>query len=205
MNPIPLRNSAVPSSTVLNFLRSQVHHAFEAPTARCAALRGPGRRPISTCARVGVFNIGARGSCAANAGSGGWVKPQAYSPSSSSHPNSRRHFPALNALRNRTFSPSSTLDCPVSPLSSHRAFSTSALREWRLWPSKRRPRSPSVHAPKPPLSSLMEDSGTGLYGLGRTARQANELKMRCTELDEHGNVTMVSGEFKKSELIAKVR
>jgi magnesium transporter len=37
------------------------------------------------------------------------------------------------------------------------------------------------------------------------SRSANELKMRCTELDEHGNVTMVSGEFKKSELIAKVR
>ena len=35
-------------------------------------------------------------------------------------------------------------------------------------------------------------------------RTANELKMRCTELDEHGNVTLVSGEFKKSELIAKV-
>ncbi|OAK98055.1 cora-domain-containing protein [Phaeosphaeriaceae sp. SRC1lsM3a] len=34
-------------------------------------------------------------------------------------------------------------------------------------------------------------------------RPTNELKMRCTELDEHGNVTLVSGEFKKSELIAK--
>ncbi|KAF2005220.1 cora-domain-containing protein [Amniculicola lignicola CBS 123094] len=34
-------------------------------------------------------------------------------------------------------------------------------------------------------------------------RSANELKIRCTELDENGNVTMVSGEFKKSELIAK--
>lgn len=34
-------------------------------------------------------------------------------------------------------------------------------------------------------------------------RATNELKMRCTELDEHGNVTLVSGEFKKSELIAK--
>jgi hypothetical protein len=36
-------------------------------------------------------------------------------------------------------------------------------------------------------------------------RAANELKMRCTELDEQGNVKMVSGEFKKSELIARVR
>lgn len=48
-------------------------------------------------------------------------------------------------------------------------------------------------------------SGTGFSSsLGRMVRTANELKMRCTELDEHGNVTLVSGEFKKSELIAKV-
>ena len=39
--------------------------------------------------------------------------------------------------------------------------------------------------------------------MGRMRRTANELKMRCTELDEHGNVTLVSGEFKKTELIAK--
>jgi magnesium transporter len=55
----------------------------------------------------------------------------------------------------------------------------------------------------------MEDGSTGGTGfsssLGRMVRTANELKMRCTELDEHGNVTLVSGEFKKSELIAKVR
>jgi magnesium transporter len=48
----------------------------------------------------------------------------------------------------------------------------------------------------------MEDGN--LAGLGRT-RPANELKMRCTELDESGNVTMVSGEYKKTDLIAKVR
>ena len=34
---------------------------------------------------------------------------------------------------------------------------------------------------------------------------SNELKLRCTEFDENGNVTLVNGEFKKSELIAKVR
>ncbi|KAK3215413.1 hypothetical protein GRF29_19g3197842 [Pseudopithomyces chartarum] len=43
----------------------------------------------------------------------------------------------------------------------------------------------------------------GFESLGRMTRAANELKMRCTELDDQGNVTMVSGEFKKSELIAK--
>lgn len=45
------------------------------------------------------------------------------------------------------------------------------------------------------------------YALGRTmsAKAANEQKLRCTEFDENGNVVLVNGEFKKSELIAKVR
>lgn len=43
------------------------------------------------------------------------------------------------------------------------------------------------------------------YALGRTmsAKTANEQKLRCTEFDENGNVVLVNGEFKKSELIAK--
>ncbi|KFY69845.1 hypothetical protein V499_09693 [Pseudogymnoascus sp. VKM F-103] len=43
------------------------------------------------------------------------------------------------------------------------------------------------------------------YALGRTmsAKAANEQKLRCTEFDENGNVVLVNGEFKKSELIAK--
>ncbi|KAL6711338.1 magnesium ion transporter [Coniothyrium glycines] len=56
--------------------------------------------------------------------------------------------------------------------------------------------------PPPPDDSVSQTTGFG-SSLGRIMRPANELKMRCTELDEHGNVTLVSGEFKKSELIAK--
>jgi hypothetical protein len=45
-----------------------------------------------------------------------------------------------------------------------------------------------------------------MFGMGRgfAAKAANEPRLRCTELDGNGNVTLVSGEFKKSELIAKV-
>lgn len=54
----------------------------------------------------------------------------------------------------------------------------------------------------PPLPSFLGDSGGTT--VGRTVGKApNELKLRCTEFDEQGNVTLVSGEFKKSELIAK--
>lgn len=74
----------------------------------------------------------------------------------------------------------------------------------RLGLSKRR----SEPAPNPsilnPLPSFLDDAGGTT--LGRSAGKAsNELKLRCTEFDENGNVTLVNGEFKKSELIAKVR
>ena len=52
-----------------------------------------------------------------------------------------------------------------------------------------------------------EDGGdTSMFSLGRTisAKAATQPKLRCTELDENGNVVLASGEFKKSELIAKV-
>jgi magnesium transporter len=37
-----------------------------------------------------------------------------------------------------------------------------------------------------------------------SAKAAAQPKLRCTELDENGNVVLASGEFKKTELIAKV-
>lgn len=51
-----------------------------------------------------------------------------------------------------------------------------------------------------------ESVDASMYALGRTmsVKAANEQKLRCTEFDENGNVVLVNGEFKKSELIAKV-
>lgn len=54
--------------------------------------------------------------------------------------------------------------------------------------------------------SLVDDSAEGnLFNLGRTlaAKTLNEPCLRCTEFDGNGNVTLVNGEYKKSELIAK--
>ncbi len=51
-----------------------------------------------------------------------------------------------------------------------------------------------------------EGNDTSMFSLGRhiSAKAAAQPKLRCTELDENGNVVLASGEFKKSELIAKV-
>lgn len=111
--------------------------------------------------------------------------------------------------RTYTQSPVCAMKPSPSP-SSARSFSTS--RPCSAWPSIFGGKKSHAHArsgllqpPTPPSSDDAASPGAG-YGssaLGRLARTANELKMRCTELDEHGNVTLVSGEFKKSELIAK--
>ncbi|KAI7219679.1 cora-domain-containing protein [Hortaea werneckii] len=67
-------------------------------------------------------------------------------------------------------------------------------------------REPQAQAAAAILSLLLHlprflDDSVGLGG--RKIKPSNELKLRCTEFDENGNVTLVNGEFRKSELIAK--
>lgn len=51
----------------------------------------------------------------------------------------------------------------------------------------------------PALASFLDDNSSP----GRILKPSTEPCLRCTEFDEHGNVTVVNGEFKKTELIAK--
>lgn len=51
-----------------------------------------------------------------------------------------------------------------------------------------------------------EDTSAQLFNLSRALSRnpsGADLKLRCTEFDSNGSVTLVAGEFKKSELIAK--
>ena len=70
----------------------------------------------------------------------------------------------------------------------------------QLWQSKRRKTDWRPRESSPPTGFL--DDGANL---GRNkGKISNELKLRCTEFNEDGKVILVNGEFKKSELIAKV-
>ena len=106
----------------------------------------------------------------------------------------------------RTQTPSTTHDCHYT----HRRDFTSQppLREgfWRrLRPSSNTGAGSSKSLrPEdlPPLSGFLDDhAGLG----GKIVKPSNELKLRCTEFDENGNVTLTNADFRKSELIAKVR
>ena len=88
------------------------------------------------------------------------------------------------------------------PYISQRFFTTSKHTGiWDLFGRKKRQSArKDVSDTNSPLSSFLDESA----GLGKIAKPMNELKLRCTEFDENGKVTLMNGEFKKSELIAKV-
>ena len=88
------------------------------------------------------------------------------------------------------------------------AAQKNAHRTWRekLLGSKARKRETLLEPgdlPVGPFANGQEGGEDSMFSLGRTI-PAREPKLKCTELDENGNVVLVSSEFKKSELIAKV-
>lgn len=78
-----------------------------------------------------------------------------------------------------------------------RSFTTTSINSWWKW---FRRGDGSRTKKLPPLASFLDGSTPRLV-----LKASNEPRLRCTEFDENGNVTLVNGEFKKSELIAKVR
>ena len=75
----------------------------------------------------------------------------------------------------------------------------------RLLGRKSRTVSPELKiSDLPPLPSFLDEVGGTSLARSKAGKSGSELKLRCTEIDANGNVTTVNGEFKKSELIAKV-
>ena len=99
---------------------------------------------------------------------------------------------------------SKSLQAPFGFLGETRIASRYASTDSRpLW---KRPWNWNLHKEKQALKtpSFLDDVGNTSFGRRKTIKGANELRLRCTEFDENGNVTFMDGEFKKSELIAKV-
>ncbi|KAI1183534.1 cora-domain-containing protein [Nemania serpens] len=99
--------------------------------------------------------------------------------------------------------PSLTLRCQHSSPDRKPTPCRPAWQDW-LWGFR-------AQRPGPPLEPddlPAVDNEGGNNSMFNTRRQlskkaASEPRLRCTEVDENGNVILVDGEFKKSELIAK--
>ena len=75
----------------------------------------------------------------------------------------------------------------------------------RLWKPHERQEEKNLKSTNlPPLPGFLDDVGGTSLSRKQPGKAANELKLRCTEFDKEGKVTFMDGEFKKTELIAKV-
>ena len=204
MSVLPGANISAPSSSLLRFLRSQTENiCFFTPNAPKSI---PCLRPTAGYSRSRS------------------IQPKRASRHFSTNPKCQAtvessmlnlDFLHSGSRKDSSFFP--TLAKPARPgvVISHKTqdglrtyrWASSAARPLlaRLWPLKRRKLDTALKPDDlPPLPGFLEEAGGTT--LGRSAgKVSNELKLRCTEFDENGKVTLMNGEFKKSELIAKVR
>ncbi len=182
-----MKNCVVPSAEVLRFLQRQTEAVFPSCASRRLAppCKHP-RRHLSTSSRR----------CA---------KPQ-HSLIDDLWP---RHREAHQALPPPRFH-------PPQPSSHPRHASNAAHEGWlnRLNVFHRRKAAVETKAQSsgksnhtvPWENQTYEDTSAQLFNLSRALSRnpsGADLKLRCTEFDSNGSVTLVAGEFKKSELIAK--
>ncbi|KIW00721.1 uncharacterized protein PV09_07706 [Verruconis gallopava] len=182
--------AAVPSPAFLRFLRRQP---------------GPAEPPIRTQRCPGIQLVRYASASASD-------QDVKLLPAPRQHPSWESAYSRSELQRysaNFASSASSTIPRARRPSSSGdtqrpraRLFSSSTIKSlWNYFGIRKQKGHTSHHGPHnlPPLSSFLDDSQTP----GRILKPSNELRIRCTEFDEHGNVTLVNGEFKKQELIAK--
>ena len=208
LSPSPLKPTAVPSSSLLRFLRSQSDY-FTANSSSSPSLRsksstprGKTSKPRQCSARGAWWTL--RGSswthlapapCRATVeASCFWTLPSSSSSSSPRRGTGSDKFVRLSELSPFRGSGARALSTKGRPL----------LR--RLFDFKKNKAAEAAKASRTSSPALIDDGTETSFNIGRglVSKATNELRLRCTEFDKNGNVTLVNGEFRKSELIAKV-
>ena len=202
MSRVSLWKTPPPSSTLLRFLKSQCEGLLSynsSPPSRLCVPERPSRslhchlRAVSSCFSTSTPN-------------GSHTNVRRYSTANSSSlllPG----LPFCHASPSRLRSPVHSVSL-AHPGKWRRASTDSTPWLSSLFDLGKKGKKKSQKAEDlPPLTGFLGDGNDNAHlNFGRTVsnKASNELKLRCTEFDENGNVTLVNGEFKKSELIAKV-
>lgn len=191
----PLRSS-VPSVSALRFLRAQSDSIYFVIPSTCGRSSGGGTRRWSSFRRsTSSWTRFNPSSCRATPKADLFTRPALSFKRSGSR---RRPSIGLNTHTKPCLSPSNSV-----PLRSSSSTSRTLLR--RLFDLRRKKTAESkLNRPQGP--ALFDDKTEPNFTIARNlaAKASNELRLRCTEFDINGDVTLVNGEFKKSELIAKV-
>ncbi|KAJ5952870.1 Magnesium transporter MRS2/LPE10 [Penicillium vulpinum] len=165
---------SAPSTSLLRFLRSQ--SGFSAAPSACAY-------PKRLASRDKGFSTGPSPELSS------WTRPNTLHGSATLGITRARGSPPLIPAQLEFSRHASTKSRPF-------------LR--RLFGPKRN--NASDYKNQDPAGAGPIDEGTeGMFNIGRSlsAKASNELRIRCTEFDINGDVTLVNGEFRKQELIAK--
>ncbi|KAL4963885.1 CorA family magnesium transporter [Aspergillus stella-maris] len=182
MLPQSSLNPSVPSASLLRFLRAQSESVLYSTNQPSACRRFSTKLPARSSKLASLGKPLCRPDCAF---SDATILSRNYTP--------RCENSLLPSSTNAFQTPARPPQC--------RNFSTTKNRSIlkRFWDFKRKKPAPENRGP-----SLLDDTDGGL-SLARAlaAKASNELRLRCTEFDINGNVTLMNGEFKKSELIAK--
>jgi magnesium transporter len=175
-----MKTPVVPSKSLLRFLRSQ--SAFASLHHPPSSLRPP---PGNQKSCRGLTTSSSRAS-----------RNTSSAPEDIWH----RHREPFKALPPPKYHP------PKPPQTRNASTESHSPGFWRRWLRHRQALARSKIPPDPHAGNSYEETSAQLFNLSRTlSRNAAgaDQKLRCTEFDANGSVTLVSGEFKKSELIAK--
>lgn len=178
----PLKQSA-PSASLIRFLHSQSGFAI-CPSA-C----------VRSKTRVSYHDALATGS---SRRSSAWTRPGRARPCTI--------FGVGNLAVSKARSNPSLPLTPTKPFISSRQASTKSRPFLRRLFDLKRNKACDVKNPGNNGPGLVDEGTEGIFNIGRglAAKASNELRIRCTEFDMNGDVTLVNGEFRKLELIAKV-
>ncbi|KAK1986120.1 cora-like Mg2+ transporter [Colletotrichum cereale] len=211
----PAIRTPVPSTSLLRFLRSQTEASWIFSRTQCAqsataAIQPNSARPAQNpqClarrpSRTGMAT--ATRPISTSCRSPGRLLPASPVSSSSS---SDSVITRASRKRKATHLPSSSVAFFSTTCARRDACdddSSAPPRTWkeRLWGIRGRG---GTKALKPNDLPFHDDGEAGSMFNSRrilTAKAALEPRLRCTEVDENGEVILVDGEFKKTELIAK--
>lgn len=178
-----MKSPVVPSKTLLRFLRTQSQSQSQ---VHCPLRSQPLREPSRPQ------------SCR-------WL-------ATTSSRSARKHSSSLDDIWSRYREPCKALPAPkhhppTPPQVRNASTESHTPGFWRRWLRHRQALGRSKHpTDSAHTHSSYDETSAQLFNLSRTlARNAAgaDLKLRCTEFDANGSVTLVSGEFRKSELIAK--
>ncbi|KAK2807692.1 magnesium ion transporter [Onygenales sp. PD_10] len=200
VSPSSLKPTAAPSANLLRFLRSQSEPIsyFSSNLAHPSSARPATSPPCPWRYQGQHANANGYERCTATLQAS--LIPPFFNP--------RTRKPTTTTTLSSPASASSPRSLTKQPLQPFSSTQTRRSKNFlrRLFGFRVSEREGELRLNDLPAGLVVEDGQEGnMFSTARSLalKATNEPRLRCTEFDGAGNVTLVNGEFKKSELIAK--